>query len=270
MTFLEREVTTAAFCWRVARRDGVVMGFTTHDRDLEVAGLVYRAAPGMAPSAVTLAGGFEAEALDVRGALSSGAITSADLMAGRWDGASVRLFMVDWEAPDGAQMALAEGVIGEVAMRGHGFEAELRGRAAALERAVVEQTSPECRAALGDARCQVDMALRTRLTRVTAVLDEERVEVAGAAGGNAYAYGRLRWMSGANSGLASALLRSDGPMIMLREPPPFAVAVGDLVEIAEGCDKRLESCVARFGNAANFRGEPHLPGIDLLTRYPGA
>ncbi len=267
--FLQGELTTAAFCWRVERRDGVVMGFTTHDRDLEVEGLGYRAAPGMLPSAVTLASGFEAGALDVSGALNSRAITGADLMAGRWDGASVRLFMVDWEAPDAGTIPLATGEIGEVSMRGQGFEAELRGPAAALEQAVAEQTSPECRAMLGDRRCRVDMALRTRLTRVAAVPGEDRIEVASAAGGDAYGYGRLRWMSGANSGLSSAVLRSDEAVIVLREAPAFAPAMGDLVEISEGCDKRLESCCARFANAANFRGEPHLPGTDLLTRYPG-
>jgi len=31
----------------------------------------------------------------------------------------------------------------------------------------------------------------------------------------------------------------------------------------------METCSARFGNAVNFRGEPYLPGNDLLTRYPG-
>ena len=41
-------------------------------------------------------------------------------------------------------------------------------------------------------------------------------------------------------------------------------------ELVEGCDKRLETCLSRFGNVVNFRGEPFLPGIDLLTRYPGA
>ena len=51
---------------------------------------------------------------------------------------------------------------------------------------------------------------------------------------------------------------------------PNAVAAGTLVEVSEGCDKSFATCVARFGNGANFRGEPHLPGIDLLTRYPGA
>ena len=45
---------------------------------------------------------------------------------------------------------------------------------------------------------------------------------------------------------------------------------GVRVIVSEGCDRRLETCTARFGNAANFRGEPFLPGIDLLTRYPGA
>ncbi|HEY6917055.1 MAG TPA: phage BR0599 family protein, partial [Allosphingosinicella sp.] len=47
-------------------------------------------------------------------------------------------------------------------------------------------------------------------------------------------------------------------------------SVGDLVEIAEGCDRSFATCRTRFGNAVNFRGEPHLPGMDLLTRYPGA
>ncbi|HLL58748.1 MAG TPA: phage BR0599 family protein, partial [Allosphingosinicella sp.] len=54
------------------------------------------------------------------------------------------------------------------------------------------------------------------------------------------------------------------------EPPLYLPAIGDLVEISEGCDKSFATCTARFANGANFRGEPHLPGMDLLTRYPGA
>nr|WP_258893257.1 phage BR0599 family protein [Sphingomonas sp. SUN019] len=40
--------------------------------------------------------------------------------------------------------------------------------------------------------------------------------------------------------------------------------------MTEGCDKSVATCAGRFANVANFRGEPYLPGIDLLTRYPGA
>lgn len=114
------------------------------------------------------------------------------------------------------------------------------------------------------------MAARVRVTRIATVIDDDVVEVASAsAGANIYAYGRLRWISGANSGLESAVLSSSAMRLTLREPPPFPAAAGDLVEIGEGCDKRLETCSARFENAVNFRGEPHLPGMDLLTRYPG-
>jgi uncharacterized phage protein (TIGR02218 family) len=268
--FLEPELTTIALCWRLERRDGVALGFTTHDRDLAIGGLVYRAAPGMLPSAISLSDGFAVDTLDIEGALSSAAITGGDLRAGRWDGASVRIFMVDWEAPDGGILPVARGELGEISILGDAFEAELRGPTALLDMGVVEQTSPECRAMLGDRRCRVDMAARVTITRIAAVVDEEIVEIEAAAPGNAYGHGRLRWLGGANSGLESAVLRSDGAALTLREPAAFPAQAGDLIELHEGCDKSLATCAGRFGNAANFRGEPHLPGTDLLTRYPGA
>ena len=273
--FLAKELLTVALCWRLERRDGVALGFTTHDRDLAIGGLAYRAAPGMLPSSITLSDGFDPDSLDIKGALSGDAIRSDDLGAGRWDGAAVTVFMVDWEAPDGDILPVARGEMGEVSLHGEGFEAELRGPTAALERPVAEQTSPECRAALGDRRCRVDMAGRTQLTRIALVLEDEIFEVAEAAAGPStssglHGYGRLRWLGGANSGLESAILRSDGVRITLREPPAYSPVPGDLVELREGCDRSLEACAGRFANAVNFRGEPHLPGIDLLTRYPGA
>jgi uncharacterized phage protein (TIGR02218 family) len=267
-SFLTRELTTLAFCWRVERRDGVCLGFTSHDRDLAMDGLVYRSAPGMLPSAVSVSDDFDASTLDVSGALTSGSIGEADLAAGRWDRAAVSLFLVDWEDSGGETLRLARGELGDVTVKANGFEAELRGAAALLERAVVEQTSPECRAELGDRRCRVDMAGRVRVTRVTGVPAETVVAVAEAPG--AYGFGRMRWIGGPNSGLESAILSSDGLELRLQEPPPFPIETGDLVEIREGCDKSFATCRARFANAENFRGEPHLPGMDLLTRYPGA
>lgn len=270
-SFLERELTALAFCWRVERRDGICLGFTSHDRDLVIDGLAYRSAPGMLPSAVSVSDDFDSSTLDVSGALTSDSIGEADLAAGRWDRASVSLFLVDWEDPEGESLPLARGELGDVTVKANGFEAELRGAAALLERAVAEQTSPECRAELGDRRCRVDMAGRMHATRIVSAPAEDVVIVAEAPGApGAYGFGRLRWIGGSNSGLESAILSSEGAQLRLQEAPPFAVAAGDLVEIAEGCDKSFATCGARFANAENFRGEPHLPGMDLLTRYPGA
>jgi uncharacterized phage protein (TIGR02218 family) len=270
MSIVESELATIAFCWRIERRDGVTIGLTSHGRDISCDGLLYRAAPGMLPSAVTLSDGFDADGLDIEGALASDAIGAPDLAAGRWDGAALSIFMIDWERPDRPTIAIASGVLGDVGIEGPGFEAELRGPVALLDRQVVEQTSPACRAELGDKRCRVDMAGRVRIARLAAVIADTVVEVEGGAAGDAHLFGRLRWISGPNSGFASPIAAIEDARIILFDAPHLPAAAGDLVEISEGCDKSFATCSGRFANAANFRGEPHLPGMDLLTRYPGA
>jgi len=266
MSWLAGELTTLALCWRIERRDGVAIGLTAHDRDIEWDGLVHRAAPGMVPSAITRGAGLDPASMDVTGALSSEAIGEADLLAGRWDGARVAIFACDWSNPAN-QVALGEGTIGAIETRDGMLTAELRGAMAALERAVVEETSPECRAELGDKRCRVAMAGRRHFAMVTGIADNLLTLNVEEPVANGYTQGRLRWISGANSGLEDAILSSAGATVTLRRPPRFD-APGRVLLI-EGCDRTLASCAGRFGNALNFRGEPYLPGIDLLTRYPG-
>ncbi len=270
MSWYAQDLTTLALCWRIDRRDGVSLGFTGHDRDLVIDGLAYRAAPGMTPSAISLSDGFDVDTLDVAGALTSDAITARDMAAGRWDGAAVRLFATDWSDPGVTPVPLARGALGQVGIRDGAFTAELAGPTALLERPVVEETSPDCRAELGDARCRVDLAPRTRFARVVAAAAATVTLDAPEPSANAYAQGRLWWIEGANSGLAALIASSAGATLVLREPPPFAVAAGTLVRLTEGCDRTLATCRDRFANAVNFRGEPYLPGNDLLTRYPGA
>lgn len=269
MGWLDESVTTLALCWRVERRDGVGIGLTAHDRDLMIDGNLYRASPGMTPSAIRRGDGSEADTMDVAGALTSGAIGERDLLAGRWDGARVSILAVDW-SDTANRVALGEGTIGAVETKDGAFTAELRGAAYALERPVSEETSPECRAELGDRRCRVTMAGRRRLARVTACADEQLTLDTAEPVANGWGGGRLRWLSGANGGCEDWVMASAGSVVTLRTPPRFVPRPGERVEVIEGCDKSLATCAGRFANAANFRGEPYLPGIDLLTRYPGA
>jgi uncharacterized phage protein (TIGR02218 family) len=266
---LARPLVTLAFCWRLERRDGVTIGLTSHDRDLTVGGLVYRAAPGMVPSAIRDGIGLEPASMDVAGGLSADAISAADLAAGRWDGAALALWLTEWEAPGALWLPLARGTIGGVERKGEAFAAELTGAAALLEAAVAPSTSPDCRARLGDRQCRVDMAGRRRLVSVNAV-EGERVTVSGGLEAGLYGFGLVRWLTGANAGLAQAVIDNDAGGLDLSEAPVFAVVAGTLALLTEGCDRQMATCAERFGNGANFRGEPYLPGNDLLTRYPGA
>jgi uncharacterized phage protein (TIGR02218 family) len=155
-----------------------------------------------------------------------------------------------------------------VAAKDGEYSVDLLGVAAELERPVCPLTSPECRAELGDPKCRVDMAGRTLRAKVVGVaghvitvdqvLDER------------FRFGRVRFLGGGANGEARIILGAEGNELSLRSAPSGPVAAGTAVEIVEGCDKMLATCAERFANAANFRGEPHLPGNDLLTRYPGA
>ena len=267
MTWFERDLTTLAFCWRLDRRDGVTIGLTSHDRDLWFADLLHRAAPGMVPSAIETHRTMRAASVDLDGAISSSLLTEADLVAGLWDGAALCLHAVDWTAPDVAPVFLARGRLGQIETAGDRFSVELSGPLAALDRPVAETTTPHCRAALGDFRCRVDLRARRVVTRIVSHAGHD-IELDRSLPEAAFALGQLRWLTGPLAGQRAQVLAHMGRDVTLADPV-HGMVDGALAALTEGCDRTLETCSARFGNAINFQGEPHLPGNDLLTRYGG-
>lgn len=265
---LDAPLSALAYLWRVQRRDGVALGFTSHDRALLVGGLHYEPAPGIRPFAISESAGHEDESGDVSGALSSDRISEADLVNGRFDGAAVEMRLVDWTRLEAGSFMLTSGTLGEVSIAGGVFEAELQTPEAKLLRVPIETTSPECRAAFGDRRCQVDLSRHRRRVRVVSVDEEGRVYFAGGLTGGDYAYGRLRMLSGALAGQNVALARS-GPEWAEPSDGTLGISAGDEAELTAGCDKRWSTCRDRFRNQANFRGEPFAPGRDSMLRYPG-
>lgn len=269
-TILAQDLSALAFCWRLERRDGVTIGLTSHDRDLVVSGVVYKAAPGLVPSSVTRGIGLEPESMDLKGALTSDAISETDLAAGKWDGAALSLTVTEWTAPGMMWLELMRGELGAVEQQGEAFSVELSGPAAALLKPVAPETSPGCRAWLGDRACRVDLALHRRVLSISGVASEVASVSGGGLAPGAYVFGQIRWLEGPNCGLNQSIVANDATSVTLSEPPAFAVTAGTRALLTEGCDKQMATCSARFANAVNFRGEPYLPGMDLLTRYPGA
>ncbi len=269
--WLEGPLTSSCYGWRLERRDGVTLGFTSHDRDADLGGLTLRASPGMMPSSIVESIGLDVDGLDVRGALTADAICADDLSAGRWDGARLSIFLFDWTDPSAGVRMLAVGELGAIAHSGNEFDAEFKGPAAKLDRAVAPYTSPGCRANFCDADCGLNAARFTYQAEVTSA-NGVAITVSAPLPGNSaqYAFGKMRWLDGLNCGLWADVLTTSAASIQLIAPLPFPALPGSRVELIEGCDKTITTCSARFGNATNFRGEPYLPGNDILTRYPGA
>jgi len=77
---LQQEVTTIATCWKVTRRDDVVIGITDYDRDITFEGISYRASAAFQASAATSTLGLTADNFDLEGVLSDDAITQEDII----------------------------------------------------------------------------------------------------------------------------------------------------------------------------------------------
>lgn len=165
---LESDATTTCHCWKVTLKDGAEIGFTDHDEALFFAGTAFLAASGFSASDNDSETGLGAGAGEVAGGFSSEAISEEDLAAGRFDGARVELYLVNWQAPE-EHVLLSLREIGDVARAGGSFRAELRSFAHRLNQPQGRVYGRRCDAALGDARCGVALARFTGNGRVVAV-----------------------------------------------------------------------------------------------------
>jgi uncharacterized phage protein (TIGR02218 family) len=272
---LDSGVTTLAQCWIVRRRDGGVLGFTDHDRDLIIEGISCRAGTGFAASEAAQRFDLSVDGAEISGALSDDLLSEADLAAGRYDAAAVESWLVDWSEPS-LRLLTARGRLGEVRREGRAFTAELRGLADLLSQDSGRLYTAGCGADLGDGRCRVDLGSPAwRGTgSVAATFGVSTFAVAGLDGfaPGLFGGGRLSWSSGANAGTAIEIKqhRVVGGQIRLSLWQAMAepVAPGDGFVITAGCDKRFATCRDRFGNAGNFRGFPQIPGNDFVVSYP--
>ncbi|TIX49376.1 DUF2163 domain-containing protein [Alteraurantiacibacter aquimixticola] len=265
--FFRQELEGVATFWRILRRDGCTLGFTSHDRDLRFGGVLHRAAPGMVPSAIRRSGDIANDSAEVEGVLAHDAIHAADLAAGRYDGARFAVGVVDWETLEHA--VLYHGEAGSIAEEDNGFRAELQSAKAALQADLVPRTSPTCRASFCGRECGLNTNRHTHELQC-AFVDAEigLVRFSSAPSAESLRDGWVRWIDGPHAGLTMQIMRSDGDGQLLDRALSPNLVPGARALLREGCDHTLATCHSRFGNAANFRGEPFLPGNDLLARYP--
>ncbi len=265
------EATTLARCWRLVRRDGVVMGFTDHDRDLTVDGTVHRAATGFEAAEAEAVLGFAVGGGEVVGALVSDGIGEGDVHAGLYDGATVETRLADWSAPE-HWFLLDVGTVGEVRRSDGAFTAELRGIAHRLDEVRGRLFQAACTADLGDAKCRVDLGAGGRRFDGVVATTDGRAYLTAAADmpDGRFTAGALTFTSGPNVGSAFEVKthqRIGGSAgLTLWRSTARPIVAGHAFTVTAGCDKQLATCRDVFGNLLNFRGFPRMPGNDVLMR----
>lgn len=267
--------THMAHAWAITRSDGTVLGFTDHDRPLTFENIQFRADSGLSAMALQQGTGLSVDNSEAIGALSDAAIREADIEAGRYDGAEVRAWVVNWSEVSERQL-IFRGTIGEIRRAGGAFTAELRGLAEVLNRPIGRVYQKPCGAVLGDMSCGVDLSAPGYSAQVlVSAMDEAQVvlpKLPDFAPGW-FTRGRLVVLSGVAEG-QSASVKRDGVGADARRLDLWTgisgLAAGDLIQVEAGCDKRMETCRYKFDNLANYRGFPDIPGEDWLKAMPAS
>lgn len=267
------ETTSIARAWKVTLQSGTVLGFTNHDQDKTIDGIVYLASTGYTSSAIETSASLAVDNLEIDSMLQAPSLTEADFLAGKWDHASVEMFDFNWRAPTSSKANVRKMRIGEISKAGSHFKSEMRGLLQQLQQNIGAIYQPACRATFGDAQCKFNKATVTSngtvqsisadgLTIVDSSLSFINPDVLKA--------GELSWTSGLNSALKGEIKsNTTGGSITLQIPPPYLPSIGDTFSVVAGCLKRAnEDCRDKFNNIINFRGEPHLPGMFKISQTP--
>jgi len=268
-THLQGDTITIAFYLDITKVDNTHLRITSHVDNITIAGNDYESSTGADASSIKLTNNMAVGGGDVAMLITSPFLTEADILAGKYNGAAYELGFVDYTAPDAWKVSLQKGVIGEVKIEGGQFTAELRSLAQKLNRIIGEYYQPGCRAQLGDSRCTVNLAPFTYSGTVTALTDANEFTGTPIKATNFFKYGRVHWLTGDNAGLISEIKASGSAgQVQLFLDVGMPIQLGDTYQIIEGCDKNFATCKNKFSNQNNFRGEPHIPGIEksFITR----
>lgn len=274
ISMLAEEVTTIAMLWKVTSTRGTIKTFTDHSENIVHDSLTYYSYNGFSPTDFVNKSDFSVDSLDVMGVLTAGGLAEPDIAGGVWDNATVEIKLINYAGDlDADFMVLSEGRLGEISTQKISFTSELRGKAERLQRQAGELFSPNCRAVLGDDRCQFVLSGGDFLissVAVTGVTNRQTFSASSLTQANGwFAGGKVLFTSGSNDELEMEIKAFYNNTITLSLPLPYTISSGDTFQITTGCDKKFSTCKEKFDNVVNFRGEPHVPGLDKVLETAG-
>lgn len=269
--------TTLATCWRITRADGVVLGFTDHDEALTFDGTDFEPAHGLDGGEKAAKLGAQVDASEISGVVHADAVDENDILLGRFDGASVETFRVNWRDPTQRHLMRLD-TIGEISRIDGVFRMELRSAQHALNVAKGNFYQSFCGTNLGAAPCGIDLEQSAFKTTTTIISVESRhvvtTDLLVGFADNWFDFGRALWTSGARDAktdrVTAQVTSGAATRLTFAEPIADWVEVGDGLTLYAGCDRHLSTCRSKFDNVNNFRGFPHIPGNDFVLRYPRA
>lgn len=264
-----------AKCWKITRADATEFAFTNHGSVLNIDGIDFVPGGSISASAEAHDEGLSPSNRDVRGAIRSDMIKESDLRAGLYRGAVIDEFVVDWEYPFAGKFYQRSYVIEDVKFDGEVWNATIVSSRDRFNVTVGNTAQKTCNVEeFGDARCGVNKASYVVSGRSVSSVTTQRLvivtNISTSFEDDYFTDGQITWTTGNNAGLKSDVKQwtASSQKVELYAPTPYTIQAGDTFSIVPDCDRTIETCDTRYGNAIRHRGFPDVPGTDRMLETP--
>jgi uncharacterized phage protein (TIGR02218 family) len=275
-----------ATCWRIVPRKftAPTIYLTDHPNSLVLADGQTYLPVGIETSARERRVGFAESDKECRGIVSADALTDELLRAGALLDAEVTEYLVDWFFPWKPPIETLRYQVLEVEQDGDQWVAQVGSIATLLNVPLGDFYGPRCMVdvfSVGPGQCNKSSSGFELVSDVDAVVtpnlefDTSSNFSAGSWDLEHWRDGKLVWLTGANQGHVSFIREinpSDTDNIVLHEPTPNAIAVGDFWRAFQGCNHQAGvgnstgDCKNRYANLVNFQGFFFIPGRDRTVQ----
>lgn len=266
---------------------GNTLALTDHIQDVIFSAVTHLARPGMKISLMKTSGNMEIDNYEIEGYFVPGIVTMSDLLKGRFTGARVRRYIVNYDDLADGYLQIGDGNVSRVEVADNAFRVQVLGKMWRLSQPVGRTVTKRCDVeTLGDARCQFNLdttstygtPFKQNLT-VSTVVNAITFRVSSGydidtGGSDFFQNGRVTWLTGDNAGYTQQIASQEvisGLQFTLRTQPGADVDVGDTFTAIAGCDRTTTDCRYKFtngaqpsGNLVNYRGFPGLIGTDIF------
>jgi uncharacterized phage protein (TIGR02218 family) len=271
-TSLADSPTNMVRCFKIKPKDGDTLAFTEYHAELKIGDIVYKPQCNFEEGDELRAfSDITSNSYGVIAAFDNVGIRKNEIFLGKFDSARVDIFMVDCEHLEYGSVSIVSGFVDSVEISGERVYFSVAGIMSVLEKTMGSVYSPLCRAKFCDRKCGLTIQSYSHHgeiasvtgdsefhSEVSAIKDKDR---------DYFRYGFVTFTEGKNVSISIEVKQSYLGNIVLNVPPPSAMGVGDQFTLVTGCDKKFSSCIEKFGNAVNFRGEPNLPRTTKVYKF---
>lgn len=258
-------------CFKITLSNKDILTFTEFSRDLNIENLTYKACNCFEENNNQNYSDITSGDDLVVAFIENINIKKDEVLSGKFDNALIEIFYIDYNYIGYGKIPLITGFIDKIQLIDNKIYLNISGTLNLLEKTIGETFSPLCRAKFCDKKCTLDINNYSFTGEISEIISDTEFCCTGTEiinkTTNYFKYGIIIFSSGKNKDKLIEIKQTNGNNIVLNTKLFYNIEIGDRFKIIAGCDKKFQTCIKKFNNAINFRGEPNLPRTTKVYKF---